>query len=92
LSSKDFNEKITAISCLAFLSSENYLTDIAHFAQNDPDYGIRQSALWAYGLIGLGEERTMNFLIERSFQDSDSRVRKFVRNLIEKSKDGWLYI
>jgi hypothetical protein len=69
LENRNFSERLSAISCLAFLFSENSLELLWNRAKNDLEYGIRQSALWAYGFIG-GED-VFNFIEERSFKDID---------------------
>ncbi len=88
LENRNFNERLSAISCLAFLFSENSLELLWNLAKNDLEYGIRQSALWAYGFIG--GEAVFNLIEERIFKDTDSRVRSFARNLIENHSGKWL--
>lgn len=88
LDSNDFNIRLSAVSCLAFLPSEDGAVKLYQAAMNDRDTGVRQSALWAYGFL-VGND-AINFIKERSIQDKDFRVRNFAKNLIEKYTDGWL--
>lgn len=72
---------------MAFLSSENTLKELWNLAKDDPEHGIRQSALWAYGFVN--GENAIGFIEERSFQDNDPRVRSFARNLVENYSGKW---
>lgn len=87
LDSEDFNQRLCAVSCLAFLPCEQAANKLRFFATNDADTGVRQSSLWAYGFV-VGEE-AIQFIRERATKDTDSRVRNFARNLIENSTDVW---
>jgi hypothetical protein len=87
LDNNDFNSRLSAVSCLAFLLSEEGNKRLYETAMNDTDIGVRQSALWAYGFAG--GENAVAFIEERGFQDSDLRVRKFARNLVENHSEGW---
>jgi len=88
LDSKDFNMRLSAVSCLAFLPSEEGNLRLSQTAINDIDIGVRQSALWAYG-FAIGEN-AIDFIEERSFQDEDTRVRSFARNLVENYSGKWI--
>lgn len=88
MDNKDYNIRLSAVSCLAFLSSEEGNLRIYKTAMNDIDTGVRQSALWAYG-FSVGES-AIGFIEDRSFNDKDIRVRKFARNLAENYSGKWL--
>lgn len=88
----EFNEKLTAISCLAFLPSKEGNKILKHISKFDSEYGIRQSSLWAYGLAKDADKEAMDFIMEQSFHDADKRVREFARNLLENGKKGWLFM
>ena len=92
LDDADFNKRLIAVSCIAFLSSE-FHEKIKNMAECDPEYGIRQSALWAYGLMREQDDESINFITQRSFQDKDERVREFALDLLKKNEEGeWFFI
>lgn len=88
LESNDFNHRLSAVSCLAFLPCEEESKKLLNTALNDLDAGVRQSALWAYGLIN--GENAIPFIKERSLQDENPKVRKFAQFLIENSSRVWI--
>lgn len=88
LESKDFNHRISAVSCLAFLPCEEGGKRLLDTAVNDLDPGVRQSSLWAYGL--LNGEKSISFIKERSLQDENPKIRKFAQLLIENSDSVWI--
>ena len=81
LESKDFNQRLYAASCLAFLPCEEGSKKLLESAVNDVDAGVRQSSLWAYGFINA--EKAIPFIKEQSFKDENPKVRKFAKFLIE---------
>lgn len=52
LSSNDYNERLIAVACLAFLQPEGAADHLAEVCLNDADAGVRESALWAFGFVG----------------------------------------
>lgn len=86
----DFNIRLTAVSCMGFLQSEQGLDKLRLLAESDSEYGIRQSALWAYGLSAV-EEQATSFIRRRSLEDPDTRVRSYIDSLLECTKNGWLF-
>ncbi|HEX8148360.1 MAG TPA: HEAT repeat domain-containing protein [Pyrinomonadaceae bacterium] len=87
LEAPDFNARFTAIACLAFLRSEPGNEHLRAISINDPDPGVRQSALWAYGFTGAADAQEM--LASRSKEDTDVRVRAFAHELLRASQDSW---
>jgi hypothetical protein len=83
----DFNARLAAIACLAFLPSEAGNEHLRRIAINDSDPGVRQSALWAYGFAGGKDAHDL--LNARSENDVDVRIRIFSREIIEASKESW---
>ena len=47
LTSGDYDKRMAAVSCLAFLQSEEGIESLYNILQNDPIANVRQSALWA---------------------------------------------
>lgn len=84
---QDFNSRLAAIACLAFLPSEAGNERLREIAINDPDLGVRQSALWAYGFAG--GSNAYQLLESRSKKDGDARVRAFALNVMQVSQDSW---
>lgn len=87
LDASDFNARLSAVACLAFLSSELGNEHLRAISINDPDPRVRQSALWAYGFSGAADAQEM--LASRSKKDMDVRVRAFAHELIRVSQDSW---
>lgn len=88
LESKNFNQRLSAVSCLAFLPCEKASERLLDIAINDVDPGIRQSSLWAYGFIN--GENSIPFIKERSLRDENIKVRKMAQSLIDKSDSVWI--
>ncbi len=87
LEAPDFNARLSAVACLAFLSSEFGNEHLRAISINDPDPGVRQSALWAYGFTGAADAQEV--LVSRSKEDADDRVRAFAHDLLRVSQDSW---
>lgn len=90
LSDKDFNKRLTAVACVAFLASNECKNKLMDMAECDPEYGVRQSCLWAYGLIEEMSQKSIKWIFQRSHQDKDERVRNFATKLLETEKGKWL--
>ena len=52
LSSVNYNERLIAVSCLAFLQDEKAIEPLYSIALYDQDAGVRESAIWAYAFLG----------------------------------------
>jgi HEAT repeat protein len=87
LSSKDFNERLAAISCLAFLWSDEGKQRLRTIATSDLDSGVRQSALWAYTFAG--GESALELLSSSATNDQDMRVREFASRVLEAGNEFW---
>jgi HEAT repeat protein len=87
MSNKNFNVRLAALSCLAFLQSEESKKALKEIALYDVDSGVRQSALWAYGFSN--REEAKEFIENRSFQDVDYRVRDFAKHLANHNFENW---
>lgn len=85
--SEDFNTRLSAVACLAFLRCEAGNERLLSILANDPDPGVRQSALWAYGFSGAADAQEI--LASRSKEDADVRVRAFAHELLRVSQDSW---
>lgn len=81
LKSHDFNDRLIAVSCLAFLWSEEGNEQLRQLAINDPDYGVRQSGLWAYYFATRGAGR--NFIVKQASDDPHTRVRAFAEQMLQ---------
>lgn len=87
LDGEDFNARPAAVARPAFLESEPREGRLRGLVFDDPDPGVRQSALRAYGFTGAAEAREL--LASRGKGDKDRRVRTFARNVLRVSKDSW---
>lgn len=82
LLSNDYNSRLAAVACLAFLPpTEINQSALRDRASKDVDAGVRQSALWAY-CFAQGEDAE-DFVLERKFQDPSRQVREFAGKLAE---------
>lgn len=87
LDSEDFNARLATVACLAFLGLESCEGRLRALVFDDPDPGVRQSALWAYGFAGATDAHDL--LVNRRKDDKDRRVRAFARDVLQASKDSW---
>jgi hypothetical protein len=87
LEAKSFEIRLAAIACLAFLWSDDGNERLRLAAMNDPDAGVRQSALWAYGFAG-GED-AQELLRERCCNDANVHVRTFAEKAMQLDERGW---
>lgn len=87
LESRDFETRLAGVACLAYLWSDEGNERLCLTAVNDPDPGVRQSALWAYGFAGgAGARRLLDFSAEN---DASVQVRKFAHDILESSDLSW---
>jgi len=87
LNSKNFNERLAAVSCLAFLWSDEGRERLRELATTDPDPGVRQSALWAYGFSrGDYAPELLSSIVQK---DTDVCVRDFAFKCLEADGDFW---
>jgi hypothetical protein len=54
---------------------------------DDPDPGVQQSALWAYGFAG--GEGAHEMLVDKSRNDPNNRVREFASQALEADDGSW---
>lgn len=87
LESKNFEMRLAAIACLAFLRTSEGFERLRHIAIEDPDAGVRQSALWAFGF--RDGEGVREFINSRRDSDPSTFVREFVREGLESSEGSW---
>jgi hypothetical protein len=86
LVSSDFHQRLIGVSCLAFLWSDEGNVQLRRLAVEDPDPGVRQSALWAYWFSNSDDGWE---LIKRKAQDDpDEIVWSFAQNVILESTQG----
>lgn len=86
LVSSDFHQRLLGVSCLAFLWSDEGNVQLRRLAVEDPDSGVRQSALWAYWFSNNDDGWK---LIERRAQDDrEEIVRSFAQHIILESTHG----
>jgi hypothetical protein len=83
LVSSDFHQRLIAVSCLAFLWSEEGSKQLKCLAVEDPDPGVRQSALWAYWFSN--DDDGWKLIKRRAQDDADYAVRSFTQNIIFES-------
>lgn len=87
LRDEDYERRLVAIACLAFVSPKAGTLHLRHIAANDVEVGVRQSALWAYGFAG--GVKAMEFIQERMRFDEDARVRQFAEEILSTVQDSW---
>ena len=87
LGAKSFETRLAGIACLAFLWSDEGNDQLKAMTETDPDPGVRQSALWAYGFAGGKGAREL--LRHKSKNDMSDRVREFARQALEATDESW---
>ncbi|MCA1633044.1 MAG: hypothetical protein LC802_04810 [Acidobacteria bacterium] len=87
LYSEDFNERLIAVSCLAFLWSVEGNKHLRSMAAGDPDPGVRQSALWAYGFAD--RVNAFELFSIRAQEDPDPSVREFAYRAVTLADLAW---
>lgn len=87
LSSPSFEARLAGVACLAFLRSDEGNKLVKEVATNDPDFGVRQSAIWAYGFAG-GED-AIELISNWAEIDTHPHVRSFARQMLELADNGW---
>lgn len=88
LVSDDYNVRLAAVACLAFLPpSEINASALRERALNDIDAGVRQSALWAYGFVQ--GEKAEDLVMEIMIQDRSRQVREFAGTLAGHRGNFW---
>jgi hypothetical protein len=87
LASEVPEERIRAAACLAFLEPDpENLALLEEAARADPDPGVRQVALWAYGFAGGANTEA---LLARAVEDSHPLVRDFAREASRHAPRPW---
>lgn len=86
LKAEDMKARLAAVSCLAFLWSDEAKTQLRQVAVEDLEPGVRQSALWGYGFAG-GDMKDL--LQERSEKDNNAHVRAFAKKAMTLDERGW---
>lgn len=87
LASKSFEVRLAGVACLAYLRSEKGNKQLRRLAVEDPDAGVRQSAVWAYGFAE--GERTLDFVRERRDHDTNAHMQAFLDTALQMAEKGW---
>jgi hypothetical protein len=87
LHSGDLRVRLVGVACLAFLSSDEGNYYLRQIAVEDPEPGVRQSALWAYGFAHA--EGVQELLSERSNNDINAYVRTFAKKAMKLDEKTW---
>ncbi len=83
----NFENRLTGVSCLAFLQSEEGNALLRHLATADPYPGVRQSALWAYGFaVGDKASELVRKVVKN---EKDFRVKEFAKEMLDKGSASW---
>jgi len=87
LASKSFEARLAGVACLAYLHSEEGNEQLRRLAVEDPDAGVRQSAVWAYGFAN--GSRALDFVRERRNQDINTHMQTFLDTALQITEKGW---
>jgi hypothetical protein len=87
LKRESFEDRLTGVSCLAFLWSDKGNQLLRKIANSDPNSSVRQSALWACGFAGI--EGIWDLLNRSSKDDPSTSVRKFAKTVLEQTEISW---
>lgn len=86
LVSSDFHQRLIGVSYLAFVWSDEGNKQLRHLAVEDPDPGVRQSALWAHGFSN--NDDGWELIKHRAEDDTTEFVRSFAQTIILETKHG----
>jgi hypothetical protein len=79
--------RLAGVACLAFLWSVEGNKSLRQIAVEDPEPGVRQSALWAYGFAnGEGAFKLASW---QAKDDISSQVRSFAEKAKELNETEW---
>jgi hypothetical protein len=87
LASKSYEARLAGIACLAYLQSKEGNEQLRRLAEEDPDAGVRQSAVWAYGFAE--GERAFDFVRERRDHDTNAHMQAFLDTALQMTAKGW---
>jgi hypothetical protein len=87
LTAEDMKARLAAVACIAFLWSDEGCGRLRQMAVEDPEPGIRQSALWAYGFAGGFDAQEL--LRERAEKDSNAHVKAFAKKAMSLDEREW---
>jgi hypothetical protein len=87
LAAASFESRLAGVACLAFVWSDEGTAKLKLIAEEDPDPGVRQSALWAYGFAGGAGAREM--LCDKAKNDSNKRLREFASEALDADDESW---
>lgn len=85
--------RIVAAACLAFLGDKLSLDTLRDLLTGDPEPGVRESALWAYGF--LGGESAVALAAQIASDDPAAYVRAFAADAVvtvQQHPAGWLAV
>jgi HEAT repeats len=83
----NYESRLTAVACLAFLQSEDGNKRLRQIAVEDNNPSVREAALWACGFAGVEEIKEL--LRSRSKDDPNRRVRNFATAALEQVEISW---
>lgn len=83
LKSDDYEKRVSAVACLAFLQAEEVNKSLYCILQNDPIVAVRRSALWAFAFAG--GKAAMELIARIAESDGDEQVRSLA-TLIAQSE------
>ncbi len=81
LPSLALEERLVAVACLAFLWSEEAREVLRDLALHDPEPGVRQAALWAYGFSGGAD--AVALVRRRALEEPNTFARRFALSAAE---------
>lgn len=90
LKSKNFEDRLAGVSCLAFLSSREGNGLLRRLAARDSDPGVRKSALWAY-CFAAGDGAA-ELALEIARNDPERFVKDFAARACDTVPERWLML
>lgn len=87
LRAEDMRVRLAGVASLAFLWSAEGYKYLRRLAVEDPEPGVRQSAMWAYGFAG--GEGAVELARETYEQDRNSHVRTFAEKVLQMPDKAW---
>jgi HEAT repeat protein len=87
LTAPDSRVRLAAIACVAFLQDADAHVTLREIATSDPEPGVREAGLWAYGFAGGPEPLAL--LVARASQDEHAGVRQFAGEGVDAVEESW---
>lgn len=70
LSRSNYNKRLMAVACLAFLQDKKAIEYLENICLTDPELGVRESAIWAFAFLGGNIKKLANKIRRKETEQS----------------------